>query len=99
MRKGFDGLAALVQTALEQSPFKGHMFVFCGRRGDIIKLLWFDGQVLLLLSKRLVRRRFIWPQANIGSVALTLTPGQLSMLLKSIDWRIPVRTHHPELAA
>lgn len=97
MRKGFDGLAARVQTALAQSPFKGHVFVFRGRRGDIVKLLWFDGQGLLLLSKRLERGRFIWPQASSGSVALT--PAQLSMLLEGIDWRMPVRTHHPELAA
>ena len=53
MRKGFDGLAALVQTALERNPFDGHVFVFRGRRGDIVKVLWFDGQGLLLLSKSL----------------------------------------------
>ena len=55
MRKGFDGLAALVQTALSENPFTGHVFVFRGRRGDIIKVLWFDGQGLLLLAKRLER--------------------------------------------
>ena len=44
MRRGFDGLAALAQSALEQEPFSGHVFVFRGRRGDIIKLLWWDGQ-------------------------------------------------------
>ena len=43
MRRGFDGLAALAQSALEQDPFNGHVFVFRGRRGDIIKLLWWDG--------------------------------------------------------
>jgi transposase len=97
MRKGFDGLAALVQTALAENPFKGHVFVFRGRRGDIIKVLWFDGQGLMLLAKRLERGRFVWPQATSGSVSLT--PAQLSMLLEGIDWRMPVRTHHPELAA
>ena len=97
MRKGFDGLAALVQTALAESPFKGHVFVFRGRRGDIIKVLWFDGQGLMLLAKRLERGRFVWPQATSGS--LSLTPAQLSMLLEGIDWRMPMRTHHPELAA
>ena len=97
MRKGFDGLAALVQTALAQSPFSGHVFVFRGRRGDILKVLWFDGQGLLLLAKRLERGRFVWPQATSGSVSLT--PAQLSMLLEGIDWRMPVRTHRPELAA
>lgn len=97
MRKGFDGLAALVQTALAANPFCGHVFVFRGRRGDIIKLLWFDGQGLLLLSKRLERGRFVWPQATGGSIALTAA--QLSMLLEGIDWRMPARTYTPDLAA
>jgi transposase len=97
MRKGFDGLAAMVQTALAVNPFCGHVFVFRGRRGDILKVLWFDGQGLILLSKRLERGRFVWPQATSGSVSLT--PAQLSMLLEGIDWRMPMRTHEPELAA
>jgi transposase-like protein len=57
MRRGFDGLAAMVQTALAENPFSGHVFVFRGRRGDIIKVLWFDGQGLCLFAKRLERRR------------------------------------------
>ena len=97
MRKGFDGLAAMVQTALAANPFCGHVFVFRGRRGDILKVLWFDGQGLMLMSKRLERGRFVWPQATSGSVSLT--PAQLSMLLEGIDWRMPMRTHEPELAA
>lgn len=97
MRKGFDGLAAMVQTALAQNPFCGHVFVFRGRRGDLLKVLWFDGQGLNLLAKRLERGRFVWPQASTGGV--TLTPAQLSMLLEGIDWRMPVRTHLPQLAA
>lgn len=97
MRKGFDGLAAMVQTALAANPFCGHVFVFRGRRGDILKVLWFDGQGLMLLTKRLERGRFVWPQATSGSVSLT--PAQLSMLLEGIDWRMPMRTHEPELAA
>ena len=93
MRKGFDGLAAMVQTALAENPFCGHVFVFRGRRGDILKVLWFDGQGLLLLAKRLERGRFVWPQATSGSVSLT--PAQFSMLLEGIDWRMPMRTHSP----
>jgi transposase len=46
MRKGFNGLAALVQTALQGNPYCGHVFVFRGRRGDIVKVLWYDGQGL-----------------------------------------------------
>ncbi len=97
MRRGFDGLAALAQSALEQEPFSGHVFVFRGRRGDIIKLLWWDGQGLCLFAKRLEKGRFIWPQAESGSVSLT--PAQLSMLLEGIDWRMPVRTWQPTRAA
>jgi len=96
MRRGFDGLAALAQSALEQDPFSGHVFVFRGRRGDIIKLLWWDGQGLCLFAKRLERGRFIWPQALSGAVVLT--PAQLSMLLEGIDWRMPVRTARPTRA-
>ncbi len=97
MRRGFDGLAALAQSALQQEPFSGHVFVFRGRRGDIIKLLWWDGQGLCLFAKRLEKGRFIWPQAESGSVLLT--PAQLSMLLEGIDWRMPVRTWQPTRAA
>ena len=50
MRRGFDGLSAQVQTVLEQQPFSGHVFVFRGRRGDIVKLLWFDGDGLCLFA-------------------------------------------------
>jgi transposase len=57
MRRGFTGLSALVQTALEQAPLSGHVFAFRGRRGDLIKLLWFDGDGLCLFSKRLERGR------------------------------------------
>ena len=96
LRRGFDGLSALVQTKLEQSPFSGHVFVFRGRRGDLIKVLWWDGDGLCLFAKRLERGRFVWPQATEGSVALTRA--QLSMLLEGIDWRRPVRTAEPQLA-
>ena len=44
MRMGFTGLSALVQNTLASSPFCGHIFVFCGRRGDLLKLLWWDGR-------------------------------------------------------
>ena len=90
MRKGFNGLSAQVQTALAGNPYSGHVFVFRGKRGDMIKVLWYDGQGLLLLAKRLERGRFVWPQAVSGSVCLT--PAQLSMLLEGIDWRMPART-------
>jgi transposase len=53
MRRGFTGLSAMVQTALQQSPLSGHVFVFRGRRGDVIKLLWHDGDGLCIFHKRL----------------------------------------------
>jgi transposase len=97
MRKGMNGLAALVQTTLTENPFSGHVFAFRGRRGDLLKLLWFDGDGMCLLAKRLERGRFVWPQAQSGSVSLTAA--QLSMLLEGIDWRRPSRTWRPEVAA
>jgi transposase len=96
LRRGFIGLAAMVQTALEENPFSGHVFVFRGRRGDLIKVLWWDGDGLCLLAKRLERGRFVWPKATSGTVSLTRA--QLSMLLEGIDWRRPARTAAPELA-
>ena len=61
MRKGFDGLALLVQETLKRDPHNGHLFVFRGRRGGLIKVLWHDGQGMCLFAKRLERGRFIWP--------------------------------------
>lgn len=97
MRKGFDGLAALVQTQLHEDAFAGHVFVFRGRRGDRVKLLWWSGDGLCLFAKRLERGRFVWPQATSGTVLLSTA--QLSMLLEGIDWRRPVRTWQPTMAA
>jgi transposase len=96
MRKGFNGLALLVQETLRLDPYSGHLFVFRGRSGGLIKVLWHDGQGACLFSKRLERGRFLWPQAKDGSVVLT--PAQLSMLLEGIDWRAPRRSWAPEAA-
>ena len=96
LRRGFTGLSATIQTALKENPFSGHVFVFRGRRGDLIKLLWWDGDSLCLFTKRLERWRFIWPQATDGTALLTRA--QLSMLLEGIDWRRPQRTHTPEVS-
>jgi len=97
MRKGMGGLSAWVQTSLEADPYGGHLFVFRGRRGDLVKILWWSGDGLCLFTKRLERGRFVWPQATSGTVALSAA--QLSMLLEGIDWRRPVKTWQPELAA
>src|SRR5688572_17810840 len=96
MRKGFDGLAAIVQLQLAEDPFSGQLFVFRGRRGDRVKLLWWDGDGLCLFAKRLERGAFVWPHAESGTVHLSRA--QLSMLLEGIDWRRPQRTHPPQVA-
>ena len=67
MRKGFDGLALLVQETLKRDPHSGHLFVFRGRRGGLIKVLWHDGQGMCLFAKRLERGRFIWPSPADGT--------------------------------
>jgi len=95
MRRGFDGLAAIVQSTLELDPFSGHVFVFRGRRGDRIKVLWWSGDGLCLLAKRLEQGRFVWPSADSGCICLTTA--QLSMLLEGIDWRRPARTWTPTM--
>ena len=93
MRKGFTGLSALAERVLGQDPYSSHLFVFRGRRGDLIKIIWWDGQGACLFSKRLERGRFIWPSSATGKV--TLSSAQLAMLLEGMDWRAPVRTWQP----
>jgi transposase len=96
MRRGFDGLALQVQETLKQDPHSGHLFVFRGRRGDLIKVLWHDGQGMCLFAKRLEQGKFLWPSAVGGAVAIT--PAQLGYLLEGIDWRAPRRTWVPAAA-
>ena len=86
MRKGFDGLSAVAQTVLKENPLSGHVFVFRGRLGDRVKVLWWDGQGMCLFYKRLEKGAFVWPSAKDGKVFVT--PAQWSMLLEGIDWRL-----------
>ncbi|HEY0283133.1 MAG TPA: IS66 family insertion sequence element accessory protein TnpB [Rhizomicrobium sp.] len=96
MRKGFNGLALSVQEVLKRDPHSGNLFVFRGKRGDLVKLLWYDGQGMCLFAKRLERGRFIWP--SMAGEAVTISAAQLGYLLEGIDWRAPQRTYRPELA-
>jgi transposase len=80
MRAEYNGLAAKVQTVLDDDPFSGHVFVFRGRRGNVVKVLWSTGDGLCLLAKRLERGHFVWPQADNGKVHLS--SAQLSCSLK-----------------
>jgi len=96
MRKGIDGLSMLVQELLKLDPFSGHLFAFRGRRGGLLKILYWDGQGFCLFAKRLEKGRFVWPITKEGVV--TLSPAQLSMLVEGIDWRAPQRTWTPQVA-
>jgi transposase len=93
MRRGMNSLALMVQERLGRDPHAGDLFVFRGRRGDLIKVLWHDGQGVSLYAKRLERGRFLWPSPVDGVVAIT--PAQLGYLLEGIDWRHPQRTWRP----
>ena len=63
MRRGFPGLSAQVDQIPKADPYSGHIFAFRGRRRDMVKIIWWDGQGACLYSKRLERRRFVWPAA------------------------------------
>ena len=69
---------------LKQDPFSGAVFCFRGRRGDLVKILYWDGQGFCLFAKRLEKGRFTWPNTREGSI--TLTRAQMSMLLEG--WRV-----------
>lgn len=87
MRKGIEGLAALAQDHLRQKPTGGAVFAFRGRRGDRLKLLYWDGQGFCLYYKVLEKGRFPWPAHGDG--AARLSSAQLAMLWEGIDWRRP----------
>ena len=72
MRRGFDGLAAIVQSKLEENPFSGHVFVFRGRQGDRIKVLWWSGDGLCLLVKRLEHANMDTVSAEFSSFITVL---------------------------
>jgi transposase len=98
LRKGLDGLAILVEQILEKDPFSGHMFVFRGRRADMIKVLFWDGSGLCLLTKRLEKGRFAWPVADEHGLTVTMTAAQLSLLLEGLEWQKPERVWRPIVA-
>ncbi|KXU31121.1 transposase [Sphingobium sp. 22B] len=96
MRKGMASLALLVQAGLGRKPHGGDLYVFRGRRGDLLKIIWHDGVGASLYTKRLERGKFIWPAAVDG--VISISAGQLGFLLEAIDWRNPQYTFRPELA-
>ena len=96
MRRGMHGLALQIQQHLKRDPHGGDLFLFRGRRGDLVKMLWHDGLGLSLYAKRLDRGCFIWPSASDGAVAISAS--QLACLLEAIDWRNPRQTWRPTAA-
>jgi transposase len=79
MRRGMNSLALLVQEAFRRDPHGGDLYVFGGKSGKLIKVLWHDGLGMSLYAKRLERGRFLWPSSADGVV--TITPAQLGYLL------------------
>jgi transposase len=77
MRRGFPSLALQVQEVLRRDPLSGHLFCFRGRRGNLLKVIWHDGQGACLFMKRLERGRFLWPSPADGAV--TISTAQLGI--------------------
>ena len=96
MRRGMNSLALQVQQSLGRDPHAGDLYVFRGKRGDLLKVLWHDGVGMSLYAKRLERGRFIWPTPAGGSVAISAA--QLGYMLDGIDWRNPRHTWRPQAA-
>ncbi len=108
MRRGMNGLSLQVQETLGRDPFAGDLFVFRGKRGDLIKVLWHDGLGISLYAKRLERGKFVWPSVarpdagghrnDREGYSVSISASQLAYMLDGIDWRNPVHTFRPERA-
>ena len=93
MRKGMRSLSLQVQEALKKDVHAGDLYVFRGRSGSLCKILWYDGLGMSLYAKRLENRRFVWPAAKDGTVAISASA--MACLLEGIDWRNPQETWRP----
>ena len=96
MRRGMRGLALQVQESLGRDPHAGDLYVFRGRDGSLIKILWHDGIGMSLYARRLEHGRFVWPSATDGVVGISAA--QLGYMLDGIDWRHPRQTWRPQVA-
>jgi transposase len=90
MRRGFNTLAAQAEKVLAEDPYSGHLFVFRGRLGALLKIIWWDSQSACLFSKRLEKGRFVWPAAKAGKIHVS--GAHLSILLEGVDGRMPKKT-------
>ena len=98
MRRGFDGLALLVQESLGKDPFCGHLHIFRGKGAGRVKILYADQNGLCLFAKRLERGRFVWPTTRTPGGTVVLTPAELSLLLEGLEWRHTVPVSRPTAA-
>ncbi len=85
LRRGHDGLCALVRSRYDRDPYDGSLFVFVGRRGDRIKVLYWDRGGFMLLYKRLERGRFKIPPVPTNATSVALDAASLAMLLDGVD--------------
>jgi transposase len=96
MRRGMNSLALLVQEAMKHDPHAGDLYVFRGRRGNLVKILWHDGVGMSLYAKRLDHGKYVWPSPASGAIAIS--SAQLAYMLEGIDWRNPRFTWRPQSA-
>jgi transposase len=87
MRKGFEGLYGLVRDRLRCEPLSGHVFLFCNKQRNRLKLIVFDGSGLWVCAKRLEKGRFRWPEAGDPQGKVVLSHEELTLLLGGIDLR------------
>jgi transposase len=85
MRKGFDGLYALVRDRLELEPLSGHVFLFSNAQRNRMKLIYWDGSGLWVCAKRLERGCFGWPRAEAGQTKIVLSHEEMALLVGGID--------------
>ena len=85
MRKSFDGLKCLVEEFLQDDPLSGHLFVFRNRRGDRLKILYWDRDGLAIWYKRLEAGTFVFPKAVDQNSGIEVQPAELAMLLDGVD--------------
>ncbi len=87
MRKSFDALAGTVRAELGQDPQSGSLFVFCGRRRHLVKVLYWDGAAFWIVAKRLARGTFSWPEPEDERATIELRADELGALLGGVDLR------------
>ena len=86
LRRSFDGLAEQVRQQLRNDPLSGHVFVFRNKRGDRVKLLYWDEDGFVIVYKRLEEGTFRWPAVAAGQASAALRAAELAVLLDGIDW-------------